>query len=206
VWFCPTLKKSAEGCILYEKSEKHAYVYDITMQKRFSSFSAWIKALSSKRFFKGKKSALATIFLKPNCNETNIGQILKGKDYTPYFKNFEIVTLLSIKDTLKTMMYDDVELTGINLTEGEGFLCLVFFETNMKKELYIKKASHGCREPIKCTIFVNGLEVRDNFLEENDIRHKISTIDEVHSIVRFFKKSHACIGQYTKGKYVSVFE
>ncbi|CAG8636940.1 15848_t:CDS:10, partial [Dentiscutata erythropus] len=118
----------------------------------------WIKTLSSKRFFKGKKSALATIFLKPNCNETNIGQILKGKDYTPYFKNFEIVTLLSIKDILKTMIYDDVELTGINLTEGEGFLYLVFFETNMKNELYIKKASYRCREPIKCTIFVNGLE------------------------------------------------
>ncbi|CAG8597875.1 9678_t:CDS:2 [Ambispora gerdemannii] len=29
VWFFSTLKKSAEGCILYEESEKRAYVYDV---------------------------------------------------------------------------------------------------------------------------------------------------------------------------------
>ncbi|CAG8857469.1 24930_t:CDS:1, partial [Gigaspora margarita] len=105
-----------------------------------------------------KKSALATIFLKPNCNEMNIGQIIKDKNYSAYFKNIQIVTLLSIKNTLTTMINDDVELIGINLTEGEGFLYLTFFETNLKKELYIKKTIYGCQEPIKCIIFVNGLE------------------------------------------------
>ncbi|CAG8857041.1 10917_t:CDS:1, partial [Gigaspora margarita] len=60
--------------------------------------------------------------------------------------------------TLTTMIYDDVVLIDINLTEREGFLCLTFFETNLKKELYIKKTIHGYWEPIKCTIFVNGLE------------------------------------------------
>ncbi|CAG8759300.1 16523_t:CDS:2, partial [Gigaspora margarita] len=138
----------------------------------------WIKALSSQHFFKGKKSALATIFLKPNCNKMNIGQIIKDKNYSPYFKNIQIVILLSIKDTLTTMIYNDIELI----------------------ELYIKKTIHGCWEPIKCTIFVNDLEVRANFLEENGIRHKISTIDEIHLIVQFFKTLHACIGQCTKGK------
>ncbi|CAG8715869.1 44883_t:CDS:2, partial [Gigaspora margarita] len=156
VWFFSTLKKSAE---------------------------VWIKALSSQCFFKDKKSTLATIFLKPNCNEMNIGQIIKDKSYSPYFKNIQIVILLSIKDTLTTMIYDDIELTGINLIEEEGFLCLAFFETNLKKELYIKKTIHGYWKSIKCTIFVNGLEVNDNFLKENGIRHKISTIDEIHLIV-----------------------
>ncbi|CAG8707355.1 45924_t:CDS:2, partial [Gigaspora margarita] len=135
VWFFPILKRSAEGRILYEKTEKHAYVYDTITQKRFSSFSAWIQALS--------------------------------KNYSAYFKNIQIVTLLSIKDTLTTMIKDDVELIGINLIEREGFLCLTFFKTNLKKELYIKKTIYRCREPIKCIIFVNSLEVRDNFLEEN---------------------------------------
>ena len=37
------------------------------------------------------------------------------------------------------MIYNDVELININLTERKGFLCLTFFETNLKKELYIKK-------------------------------------------------------------------
>ncbi|CAG8856746.1 7691_t:CDS:2, partial [Gigaspora margarita] len=111
-----------------------------------------------------KKSALATIFLKPNCNEINIGQIIKGKNYLSYFKN-KIVTLLSIKNTLTTMIYDNVELIDINLLEGEGFF----------------------------------LKVRDNFLQENGIRHKILTIDEIHLIVQFFKTSHVCIEQCTKG-------
>ncbi|CAG8706743.1 773_t:CDS:2, partial [Dentiscutata erythropus] len=65
------------------------------------------------------------------------------------------------------MIYNDVEFTDINLTEREGFLYLAIFESDMKKELYIKKAIHGCQKPIKCTVFVNRLEVRENFLEEN---------------------------------------
>ncbi|RIB26542.1 hypothetical protein C2G38_2030120 [Gigaspora rosea] len=77
----------------------------------------------------------------------------------------KILFVFSIdKDTLTTMIYDDVELIDINLTEGKGFLCLTFFETNPKKELYIKKTIHKCQEPIKCAIFVNGLE--DNILKE----------------------------------------
>ena len=40
-------------------------------------------------------------------------------------------------------------------------------------------------------------------MEENGIRHKILMIDKIHLIVRFFKTQHVCIGQCTKGKYVS---
>lgn len=202
VWFFPTLKKSAEGRLLYEKSEKRAYVYDMITQNRFSSFSAWIKALNGKRFFKGKKSALATIFLKPNCNELSVGQIIKGENHVSYFKKNEIVTLLSIKNVLVTMIYDDIELTSTNLIESEGLLCLVSCNANMKKELYIREAFHRYREPIKCSIFVNGLEVRDNTLEANGINYKISVVNEIYSIVRFFKEANVCVGQYTKGKYV----
>ncbi|CAG8506540.1 14217_t:CDS:2, partial [Racocetra fulgida] len=75
--------------------------------------------------------------------QTSIGQIIKGKDYTPYFKNNEIVTLLSIKSILMKILNDDLELVGTNLMEGEKFLCLVSFDTNMKKELNIKEASRG---------------------------------------------------------------
>ncbi|CAG8807975.1 41562_t:CDS:2, partial [Gigaspora margarita] len=104
-----------------------------------------------KKSAEGKKSVLATIFLKPNCNETNIGQIIKGKNYSPYFKNIQIVTLLFIKNTLTAIIYDD--------------------------------------ESIKCTIFVNSLEVKDNFLEENSIRYKISTINEIYLINNVLKES-----------------
>ncbi|CAG8667863.1 1300_t:CDS:2, partial [Paraglomus brasilianum] len=74
VWFFPTLKKSAE---------------------------AWIKTLSGKRFFKGKKSALAIIFLEPSC---------KGP-------------------SLSTMIRNDMEFTGITLTEGDSYLRLTITDS-----------------------------------------------------------------------------
>ncbi|CAG8842084.1 29558_t:CDS:2, partial [Gigaspora margarita] len=142
VWFFPTLKKSAKGRILYEKSEKR------------------------------KKSALATVFLKPNCDKPSIGQIIKEQNYIPYFKNTESITLLSIKNILTTMLYNDIDLMGVTLTEGKGFLCLVLLSTNVKKELYIRKAFNGSREPFTCSIFVSGLKVRDDILEANGISYK----------------------------------
>ncbi|CAG8723954.1 9070_t:CDS:10, partial [Dentiscutata erythropus] len=200
VWFFLTLDKSAEGRILYEKSEKHVYVYNMITQNRFSSFSAWIKALGKKRFFKGKKSSLATIFLNPSSSGTSVGQIIKGENHVSYFKSAEIITLLSIKDTLTTMIHNDAEFTNITLMEGDESLRLIFSDRkNTRKELCFNQASHGCREPIKCSIFVNRSEVKDIFSKNNCINTKISTMADIISIVRFCKKSFICMGQYTKG-------
>ena len=162
VWFFPTLKKSAEGRILYEKAENRAYVYDMITQSRFSSFAAWMKALSSKRFFKGKKSALATIFLEPSCKGPSVGQIIRGNRYTSYFKNAELISLFNIKNTLSTMIHNDMDFTGITLTEGDSYLRLTLPSTNGQKELCIKQASHASDERIKCFMFVNGHKVRDD--------------------------------------------
>ncbi|RIB11104.1 hypothetical protein C2G38_2042939 [Gigaspora rosea] len=200
VWFFPTLKKSAKGRILYEKSEKCVYVYDMITQKRYATFCAWIKALSNKRFFKGKKSALSTIFLNPSCNGISVGQIIKGENYASYFKNSEIITLIFIKNTLTKIMCNNPEFANITLVESEEFLRLIISdEKNMQKELHIKQAPHGCREPIGCSIFVNGFEVKDYILKNNSISTKISKMDDVVSIMRFCKKSSICVGQYTKG-------
>ncbi|CAG8796231.1 6754_t:CDS:2, partial [Cetraspora pellucida] len=49
-------------------------------------------------------------------------------------------------------------LMSVTLTEGKGFLCLVLLSTNIKKELYIRKAFNESREPFKCSIFVSGLK------------------------------------------------
>ena len=165
-------------------------------QNQFSSFSAWIKALNGKGFFKGKKSALATIFLNPSCNGTSVGQIIKGEDHIPYFKSAEIITLLSIKNTLTAMICNDVEFTNVTLTESDKILHLVF---SAEKELHIKQASHGCQKSIKCSIFVNGCEVNDNILKKNGISDKVLAIDDVLLIMKFCKKSCVCIGQRTKG-------
>ncbi|CAG8839443.1 18809_t:CDS:1, partial [Gigaspora margarita] len=199
VWFFPTLKKSAEGRILYEKSERRVYVYDMITQKRYATFFAWIKALSNKRFFKGKKSALSTIFLNPSYNRISVDQIIKGKNHAPYFKNSEIITLISIKDTLVKIICNNAEFANITLVESEEFLWLIFSnEKNIQKELHIKQAPHGCQEPIGCFIFVNGFEVKDHILKNNSISTRISKMDDIVSIMRFCKKLSICVGQYTK--------
>ncbi|RIB26061.1 hypothetical protein C2G38_2030552 [Gigaspora rosea] len=200
VWFFPTQKKSAEGRILYEKSENHVYVYDMITQNQFSSFAAWIKALSIKRFFKGKKSSLATIFLNSSCNGTSVGQIIKGENHSPYFKSAEIITLLTIKTTLTTIIYSNMEFANINLMEGNnGSLWLIFSDQqNIQKELCFEKAPYGSRNPIKYSILINGFEVKDTILKSNHINNKISTMTDIFLIVQFCKKSSICMGQYTK--------
>ncbi|CAG8764808.1 36331_t:CDS:1, partial [Gigaspora margarita] len=52
----------------------------------------------------------------------------------------------------------------------------------MQKELHIKQAPHGCREPIGYSIFVNRFEVKDYILKNNSISTKISKMDDVVSI------------------------
>ncbi|RIB20251.1 hypothetical protein C2G38_2035409 [Gigaspora rosea] len=147
VWFFPIQKKSAEGRILYEKSENYVYVYDMITQNRFSSFAAWIKTLSIKRFFKGKKSSLATIFLNSSCNGTSIGQIIKGENHSPYFKSAEIITLLTIKTTLTTMIYSNVEFANINLMEDifsivqfckKSSICVGQYTKEFAKVVYLR--------------------------------------------------------------------
>ncbi|CAG8837207.1 27801_t:CDS:2, partial [Gigaspora margarita] len=182
VWFFLMLKKSAEGWIFYNKSEKHAYVYNMIIQKQYPSFSTWIKALSNKRFFKGKKSALSTIFLNPSYSKISVSQIIKKEDHVSYFKNTKIVTLSFIKDTLATMKYNNAEFEDLTFTE----------------KLYIKQMPYGCREPIECSILVNGFEVKDYILKDSYINKRILTIDDVFSIMQFCRKSSVCMGQYTK--------
>ncbi|CAG8736370.1 8857_t:CDS:2, partial [Racocetra fulgida] len=69
-----------------------------------------------------KKLALTIIFLKPNCDEPSIRQIIKGQNYTPYFKNAKAVTLLLVKNILPKMLYNNVDLTDATLTEDKEFL------------------------------------------------------------------------------------
>ncbi|CAG8838615.1 28849_t:CDS:2, partial [Gigaspora margarita] len=101
VWFFPTFKKSAKGCILYKKSE--------------------------------------------NCNGISIDQIIKEKNHVSYFKNSEIIILISIKDALVKIICNNAEFANITLVESEEFLQLIFSnKKNIQKELHIKQALHRC--------------------------------------------------------------
>ena len=103
-------------------------------------------------------------------------------------------------------MHNNAEFANIILTEDEEVLRLIFLdEKNIRKELYIKQAPYGCREPIECSILVNGFEVKDYILNNNYINTRISTMDNVVSIMRFCKQSSVCVGQYTNGKFNCIF-
>ncbi|RIB29072.1 hypothetical protein C2G38_2028000 [Gigaspora rosea] len=97
------------------------------------------------------------------------------------------------------MKYNDAEFADLTFTESKEFLQITFFDKkNVQKELYIKLTPYGCREPIECSILVNGFEVKDYILKDNYINKRISTMDDVFSIMRFCRKSSICMGQYTK--------
>ncbi|CAG8690514.1 16070_t:CDS:2 [Dentiscutata erythropus] len=135
-----------------------------------------------------------------SCSGVSIGQIIKGDNHVSYFKNAEIITLISIKDALTTIICNNVEFASIILTGNKEFLQLIFFDKkNIQKELQIKQAHYRCRESIECSIFVNRFEVDDYILKNNSINTRISTIDDVVSIVRFCNKSSAT---YLRGNYI----
>ncbi|CAG8807032.1 31139_t:CDS:2, partial [Gigaspora margarita] len=153
IWFFSTLKKSAEGCILYEKLENHVYVYNMITQS-------------------------------PSYNSVCIGQIIKGDNHVSYFKNAEIITLVFIKKALATIICNNAEFASITLIGNEEFLRLIFFDKkNMQKELQLKQAYHKYREFIECSILVNEFKINDFILKNNNINIRISTMDDIVSIM-----------------------
>ena len=86
------------------------------------------------------------------------------------------------------------------MESNNGSLRLIFSDQqNIQKELCFEKAPHESRDPIKCSILINGFEVKDIILKSNHINNTISTMTDIFLIVQFCKKSSICMGQYTRG-------
>lgn len=75
IYFFPTLDKYFESVLIFEAKEQKAYVYSALTDHKYETFSKWINALKKRGLFKGKRSALATIFLVPNPTSSPIAEI-----------------------------------------------------------------------------------------------------------------------------------
>src|SRR5207248_8867689 len=86
VYFFPTLDKYFEGVLMYNAKEKKAYVYSVKGDCKFDTFSKWLDYLQGRGVFKGRRSAIATIFLEANPTSPSIASILSTPNYTSYWK------------------------------------------------------------------------------------------------------------------------
>ena len=78
-----------EGVILYDQKDNLYYVHDILNGRKFSTFFSWISFLKeTKKLYKGKRSPLVTIFLKPDPFSANLSSILREREQK-YFKRKE---------------------------------------------------------------------------------------------------------------------
>jgi hypothetical protein len=96
VYFFPTLDKYYEGVLMYEAKEKKTYVYSVKGDRKFDTFSKWISYLQDRGYFKGRRSAVATIFLEANPTSSSIASILSTSNYTPYWKTTSLINTADI--------------------------------------------------------------------------------------------------------------
>ncbi|CAG8761459.1 7313_t:CDS:2, partial [Gigaspora rosea] len=171
VWFFLDQTKSVEGLILFYTSKKLYMVRDNKLNKDFDSFSKWIKALkTSRKLYKGNRSALVTIFLENNCSSKNIGQILKGEEYESYWKSSPSLNLTIITKTLQEMTIPGKKELHII------FSCLCIFDFKIM----------ALEKPVSITTLPPTLLT-------------ISTMTDILNLVKFMFNTKTCCGLKTKG-------
>ncbi len=113
VYFFPTLDKYRyfEGVLMFDATKKKAFVYDIKTDYKYETFSKWIDVLRSRGYFRGKRSALVTIFLEPNPSPT-IASILRTPDHAQYWKKSVPACIADVLSSIREMASRDGELQG----------------------------------------------------------------------------------------------
>ncbi|CAG8757353.1 12916_t:CDS:2, partial [Rhizophagus irregularis] len=140
VYIRPDLKRKTlyffhkyfEGMFIYDAKEKKAYVYSIKDDHKFDSFFKWINWLKNQGYFKEKRSAIATIFLKSNFTSLSIASILHT-DYTLYWKATSLINTMDIL-SIQEKVLPEGEFTGIAVQKIIGGLEFNFFR---KYEVYV---------------------------------------------------------------------
>ena len=182
---------------MFDTKEKKAYVHNVKNGQKYDTFSKWISALKNQRFFKGNRSAPATIFLEPNFNSLPIASILGESDYYSYWKktsmctNIEEIFLLIQKEILPNGKF-----SGTAIQEISKGLEFHFFGSEKQLEK-------------KMTIITNGVllgyEVRvfDQVLQETHLPFSVKaikrTLDEINTLIQYVFLLKVCHGQSTNG-------
>ena len=104
---------------MFNAKEKKAYVHSVKNGQKYDTFSKWINALKNQRFFKGHRSAPATIFLEPNLNSQSVASILSESDYSSYWRmsmytNLKEIFLLIQKEILPSGKFSGIVVQEIS--------------------------------------------------------------------------------------------
>jgi len=171
VYFFPRLDKCCyfEGVLMFDATKKKAFVYDAKTDYKFETFSKWIDVLGSRGYFKGKRSALVTVFLEPNPSSPNIASILRVA-----------ACIADVLSSIREMAARDGELAGTGIREIEGGVELRFFGQNGYE------------------VRIHGRTVRDDHLP-SPTNKMMRNILDVIDIIRFIFSKKICAGQSTKG-------
>ena len=97
---------------MFDATKKKAFVYDAKTDYKFETFSKWIDVLGSRGYFKGKRSALVTVFLEPNPSSPNIASILRAPDHGQYWKKSVAACIADVLSSIREMAARDGELQG----------------------------------------------------------------------------------------------
>lgn len=195
VYFFPTLDKFFEGVIMYDVKEKKAYVYSVKGDHKFDSFYKWINYLKNQKCFKGHRSAVANIFLKPNPSSPSIASILHTSDYTPYWKMTTLINTEDIISSIQEKISPGGEFAGTVVQKISGGLEFHFFkERQLEKKLLVLTRS-GLH---KYEVYVFDRIVQEKYLPF-PIKEMERTLDEIINLVRYVFSVSICYGQSTAG-------
>ena len=183
---------------MYDLKEKKACVYSIKDDRKFDGFSKWIDYLQGRGFFKGRRSAIATIFLEPNPTSPSIASILYTSEYTSYWKATSLINTTEILSSIQEKILPGGEFAGTVVQEIIGGLEFRFFkEQQLKKKLLIltKSGSH------RCEVYVLNQIVQVACLPF-PIKEMKRTLDEIIMIIRYVFSVSICHGQSTTGDLI----
>ena len=182
---------------MFDAKEKKAYVHNVKNGQKYDTFSKWINALKNQRFFKGHRSAPATIFLEPNLNSPPIASILGESDYSSYWKktsmytNIEEIFLLIQKEILPSRKF-----SGIVVQEISKGLEFHFFGSEKQLEKKMTITTNGVLLGYEVHIF-------DQVLQEIHLPFSVKamkrTLDEVNTLIQYIFLLKVCYGQSTNG-------
>jgi len=195
VYFFPTLDKYYEGVLMYEAKEKKTYVYSVKGDCKFDTFSKWISYLQDRGYFKGRRSAVATIFLEANPTSPSIASILSTSNYTSYWKTKSLINTADVLSSIQEKILPGGEFAGTAVQKiNEGLEFHFFKEGQLEKKLLIliKSGLH------RYEVYVFDRIVQEKYLPF-PIKEMRRTLDEIINIIRYVFSISICYGQSTHG-------
>ena len=128
--------------------EKKAYVYSVKGDCKFDTFSKWLDYLQGWEVFKGRRSAIATIFLEANLTSPSIASILSTlSNYTSYWKTKSLINTADILSSIQEKILPGGEFAGTAIQKiNEGLEFHFFKKGQLEKKLLIliKSGLHRC--------------------------------------------------------------